>query len=71
VYQTIEEIEKEYYGNFVCITNCKTTDDDRLLGGEVLAFGKDKMEIQEIWSKAPEWSFYRWFGDFPDVPFLL
>jgi len=48
VYQTMEEIKKECDGNFVCMINCKTTEGGGILGGEVIAFGKDKMKIQKI-----------------------
>jgi len=71
VYQTIEEIEKEYDGNFVCMINCKMSEGNSVIGGEVVAYGKDKMEIQEIWSKSPGGSYYRWMGEFPDVAYLL
>jgi len=70
VYKTMEEIEKEYDGNFVCMINCKMTEGNGLLGGEVIAYGKNKMEIQEIWSKHPQ-SCYQWIGNFPDVAYLL
>jgi hypothetical protein len=61
----MEQIEKEYDGNFVCIANCKIGEYHDILGGEVIAVSKNKMEVQEVWGKNPE-SYYRWMGEFPD-----
>ncbi|MCL2054368.1 MAG: hypothetical protein FWG90_08070 [Oscillospiraceae bacterium] len=65
MYQTMEEIEKQYDGNFVCFINCKWTEFNGFLGGEVIAYGKDKFEIQDMWFKNPD-SYYRFIGEFPD-----
>jgi len=70
VYRTMQEIQKEYDGNFVCMINLKRTEGNGILGGEVIAVSKDKTEIQDVWSKTPE-SLYRWIGDFPDAAYLL
>jgi len=65
MYRPIEDIEIEYNGNFVCIANCRIGEYHDVIGGEVIAVSKDKMEVQKIWSTTPE-SYYRWMGDFPD-----
>ena len=66
MYRTMQEIEKEYDGNFVCIVNCKKDNFHGIIGGEVIAVSKNKMEVQEVWGKTPE-SFYQWIGEFPDA----
>jgi len=48
VYKTMEQIKKEYDGNFVCMINYKKNERYAIIGGEVIAFGKDKTEIQQI-----------------------
>ncbi|MCL2053396.1 MAG: hypothetical protein FWG90_03000 [Oscillospiraceae bacterium] len=65
MYKTMEEIEKEYDGNFVCMINYKKNNFYRIIGGEVIAYGKDKFEIQDIWGDTPG-SFYQYIGEFPE-----
>ena len=48
MYKTMEQIKKEYDGNFVCMINYKKNERYAIIGGEVIAFGKDKTEIQQI-----------------------
>ncbi|MCL1822778.1 MAG: hypothetical protein FWG44_01115 [Oscillospiraceae bacterium] len=67
MYKTMEEIEREYDGNFICMINYKKNEYYGIIGGEVIAVSKNKKEILEIWGKTPR-SFYQWVGEFPDAP---
>ena len=64
-YRAIEEIERDYNGNFVCLTNCKWTKGNGLLGGEIIAHGKYKDDIIAAW-QGDSGSVWQWIGDFPE-----
>jgi hypothetical protein len=66
MYKTMQEIEKEYDGNFVCMINYKKNERYAIVGGEVIAVSKNKKEILDIWGATPK-SYYQWVGEFPDV----
>ena len=65
MYMTMEEIEKKYDGNFVCIANCKLGEYHAIVGGEVVAVSKNKKEVQDEWVKH-ELSFCHWCGALPE-----
>ena len=74
MYQTMEEIEKQYDGNFVCMINCRKSEYYDVIGGEVIAAGKDKKPIIDIWSSCDDEEPYcGYVGNFPNVAggFLL
>ena len=64
MYQTMQEIEAQYDGNFVCIVNYKEDEYSDILGGEVIAVNEDKETILDVWAKTPK-SYYRYMGEFP------
>ncbi|MCL2053977.1 MAG: hypothetical protein FWG90_06000 [Oscillospiraceae bacterium] len=64
MYQTMQEIEKQYDGKFVCIINCKEGEYGDTVGGEVVAADKDKETILDVWIKNPK-SLYIYAGEFP------
>ncbi|MCL2053050.1 MAG: hypothetical protein FWG90_01225 [Oscillospiraceae bacterium] len=72
MYQTMEEIEKQYDGNFVCMINCQKGEFHNIIGGEVIAVSKDKSEIRKVWRENPS-SYKQYMGEFPDMAggFLL
>ena len=66
MYKTMQEIEKEYDGNWVCMINCKKGKYFDIIGGEVIAAGKDKKSIIEVWGSTDGKSPYlRYVGNFP------
>ncbi|MCL2053891.1 MAG: hypothetical protein FWG90_05550 [Oscillospiraceae bacterium] len=65
MYQTMQEIEKQYDGKFVCISNRKKSEYFSTLGGEVIAASEDKETILDVWSKNPK-SLFLYIGQFPD-----
>ena len=64
MYQTMQEIEAQYDGKFVCIINCKEDEYSDILGGEVVAVSEDKETILDAWAKNPR-SYYQYNGIFP------
>jgi hypothetical protein len=47
-YQTMEEIERQYDGNWVVMANCKEDEYYGIIGGEVIAANKDRKPIVEL-----------------------
>jgi len=66
MYKTMEQIEKEYNGNFVCIANCVTGEYHNVLGGEVVAVSKNKKDVMAVWGKFPGENLCFWAGETPD-----
>jgi hypothetical protein len=64
-YRTIQEIERKYEGNWVCITNCEKSEYHEIIGGEVIAANKDKEPILDIWGESPG-SFFGYMGELPE-----
>ncbi|MCL2054795.1 MAG: hypothetical protein FWG90_10245 [Oscillospiraceae bacterium] len=62
-YQTMQEIEREYDGNWVCIINYKKDEFYDIIGGEVIAVSKDKDEIRKVWRENTD-SYKQYCGDF-------
>jgi len=65
-YMTMEEIDKEFDGNFVCIANCRTGEHYGVVGGEVVAVSKNKKEVYDVWGKFPGLNMCYWAGELPD-----
>ncbi|MCL2054044.1 MAG: hypothetical protein FWG90_06345 [Oscillospiraceae bacterium] len=63
MYQTMEEIEKQYNGNWICMINYKKGELHNIIGGEVIAVSKNKDEIFKTWSENLG-SFKQYCGDF-------
>jgi hypothetical protein len=66
MYMTMEEIEKKYDGNFVCIANCKVGKYHNVVGGEVIAVSKMKKEVQKFWGDGEGLSMCHWCGELPE-----
>jgi hypothetical protein len=64
-YMTMEEIDKEFDGNFVCVAYCKTGENYGVIGGEVVAVSKNKKDVYDVWGKFPDSMCY-WAGELPD-----
>jgi hypothetical protein len=50
-YQTMQEIERQYDGNWVIMANCKESENYGIVGGEVIAANKDREPIVELWGQ--------------------
>ncbi len=67
MYQTMEEIEKQYDGHWVFMVNCKEGKPYSIAGGEVIAASKNKKQIIELWmEKHDSNTFFRYVGSIPD-----
>jgi hypothetical protein len=47
-YQTMQEIERQYDGNWVIMANCKENERYKIIGGEVVAASKDRETIVKL-----------------------
>ena len=67
MYKTMKEIENQYDGYWVFMTNCKKGEYNEIIGGEVIAFNKNKKLVAEYWDKefASE-TYFRYIGDIPE-----
>ena len=63
MYQTMEEIERKYDGNWICMINYKKNKYHGIIGGEVIAVSKNKDEIFEVWGEN-RGSFKQYCGDY-------
>jgi hypothetical protein len=50
-YQTIEEIKRQYDGNWVVMANCRKGEYHEIIGGEVVAADKDEETAVKFWGK--------------------
>jgi hypothetical protein len=50
-YQTMQEIERQYDGNWVVMANCEEDEYYGIIGGEVVAAGKNHESIIELWGQ--------------------
>ena len=67
MYQTMQEIEKQYDGYWVFMTDCRTGDLDEIIGGIVIAHNKDKKPIAELWGEKYDSEIYfRYIGSIPE-----
>ena len=67
MYLTMQEIEENYDGYWVFLINCKKGEHNEIIGGEVLAFNKNKKPIAELWGKEYDCIIYfRYFGSIPE-----
>ncbi|MCL2053964.1 MAG: hypothetical protein FWG90_05935 [Oscillospiraceae bacterium] len=74
MYQTMEEIEKKYDGNFVCMINCKKSQYHSVIGGEVIAASAEKEPVLDVWANCDyDEPYYRYIGSFQEMAggFLL
>jgi hypothetical protein len=63
----MQEIEKEYDGNWVFMTNCRKGELNEIIGGTVIAFNKSKKPVAELWGKEYDSEIYfRYVGAIPD-----
>ena len=70
MYQTMQEIEKQYDGHWVFMTDCKTGEFDEIIGGVVIAHNKNKKPVAELWSEKYDTEVYfRYIGSIPDECF--
>lgn len=67
MYLTIPEIEQKYDGNWVFLINCRKGDMNEIIGGEVLAFDKQKQRVAEYWNKEYDSdTYFRYVGSIPE-----
>ncbi|MCL2055004.1 MAG: hypothetical protein FWG90_11315 [Oscillospiraceae bacterium] len=65
MYQTMQEIEAQYDGKFVCIINYKEDKYYDIIGGEVIAASEDQEAILDAWAKS-NGGHFEYIGEFPD-----
>jgi hypothetical protein len=67
MYLTMEEIEKQFDGHWVFMTNCKKGELNEIIGGVVLAYNKSKKPVAALWSEEYDSeTYFRYIGDIPD-----
>ena len=67
MFQTMKEIEDNYNGHWIFMTNCIKGDFHEIIGGVVVASSKSKKTIIELWNKEYDSeTYYRFVGDIPD-----
>ena len=67
MYQTMQEIEKKYDGYWVFMINCQKGELHEIIGGEVIAFDKDKEPVAAFWGrKYNSKTYFRYIGSIPD-----
>jgi hypothetical protein len=67
MYLTMQEIEKKYDGHWVFMVNCQKGERHNILGGEVIAFNKEKKPIADLWDRDYDSrTYFRYVGSIPD-----
>ena len=67
MYQTMQEIEKQYDGHWVFMTNCQKGEFNEIIGGEVISFNKHKQPVVELWDKEYDSeTYFRYVGSIPE-----
>ena len=67
MFKTMETIEKEYDGYWVFMVNCKKGEFHEIIGGEVIAFDKDKDAVAKFWGdKHDSKTYFRYIGSIPE-----
>ena len=67
MYMTMKEIKTKYDGHWVFMANCKKGDYNEIIGGEVIAFNKNKKLVAEFWDKEfTSETYFRYIGDIPE-----
>ena len=67
MYQTMKEIEEQYDGHWVFMTNCKKGELNEIVGGVVIAFNKNKQPVAQLWSEEYDSeTYFRYVGNIPN-----
>ena len=69
MYKPLEQIEKEYNGQWVFMINCNKNERGTVIGGEVVLFSKKLSDLTgktAALDKGPGISSVRYVGDFPE-----
>ena len=67
MYKSMQDIEKEYDGYWVFMINCKKGELHEVIGGEVIAFNKDKDSVAKLWGKKyNSKTYFRYIGSIPE-----
>ena len=67
MYKTMQEIEREYDGNWVFMVNCRKGEYHNIAGGEVIAADKNREPIIELWGKSHDSEpYFRYVGALPE-----
>jgi len=72
MYKTIEEIDREYNGQWVYMINLKTDDNGSVLGGEVAAHSECRDKVVQAMLNDPDGGIYiRYAGEIPEGVSIL
>jgi len=67
MYQTMSEIEEQYDGKWVFMTNCKKGESNEIVGGVVIASNSNKKAVAELWgNNYDSETYFRYVGAIPD-----
>ena len=67
MYQTMSEIEEQYDGKWVFMTNCKKGEHNEIIGGVVIANNSNKKIVSDFWDKEYDSeTYFRYIGAIPD-----
>ena len=67
MFQTMGEIEKQYDGKWVFMTDCKKGELNEIIGGVVIASDSDKKAVAELWGKEYDSeTYFKYVGAIPD-----
>jgi hypothetical protein len=63
----MQEIEQKYDGHWVFMINCQKGERHNIIGGEVIAFNKDKAPVAALWDKDYDSrTYFRYVGSIPE-----